>query len=93
MKHVGGSTMVWACFAGTRPYILHVRAHTHTNSLTQSHAYYTVVVLWFQTIRIHSYIICIYYICLLADVPNGFPPAFPTETVGCFLFGFYRYSS
>ena len=32
-------------------------------------------------------------VCLLADVPDGSPPGFPTEAIGCSLFGFYRYSS
>jgi len=32
-------------------------------------------------------------VCVPAGVSDGSPPGFYTEAVGCFLFGFYRYSS
>ena len=71
--------------------------------------YSCCVVLWFQTIHIYSYMICtccwccsclcffccfvfvVLSVCLLA--PDGSLPGFPTEPLGCFLFGFYRCSS
>jgi len=35
----------------------------------------------------------LFFICLLAGATDGSLPGFPTEAVGCFMFGFYRYSS
>ena len=79
------------------PCILHVHVHTHSLIYSCS-SYSCCVVLWFETISIHSYVPCtccrcccclcfvFFSVCVPAGAPGNSSPGFPTEAVGCFLF-------